>query len=158
MRATACSLLALFCWVLPGCGSADSVWVTVNLQKGGKPFLPPENQSVQMTFYGMERTHPVPGQAFKHEPFAARLKGEASYELPGPLGAGIPAGKYRISVIQKPKSGTLRAEAPKGKRIPKAPNRDEDFLHDRFGPDTSPIVRTVEKSCHLVIDLDRPTE
>ena len=158
MRATSCSLLGLLCWVLPGCGSADVLWVTVDLQKGGQPYLAPENQSVQVTFYGLERKNPVPGQSFAHQPFSARSNGDASYEVLGPDGLGIPAGKYRISVIRKPKSGTLKAAPPKGRMPPKAPDRDEDFLRNQFGPETSPIVRTVEKSCRLVIDLDRPAE
>jgi len=158
MRATACSLLPLLCLLLPGCGPTDSHWVTVELKKSGKPFVAPENQSVQLTFYGIERTNPVPGHDIKGEPFAARRTGEASYDLPGPDGSGIPAGKYRISVIQKPKTGTLRAEASKGRRPPKAPDRDQDLLHEQFSPEHSPIVRTVEKSCHLVIDVDRPNE
>jgi hypothetical protein len=158
MRATRYMLLGLSCWVLTGCGAADSVWVTVDLQKGGKPFIAPENQSVQVTFYGIERKNPVSGQDFGHEPFLASKKGEATYELRGPDGSGIPAGKYRISVIRKPKSGTLKATASKGRRPSRAPDRDEDFLRNAFGPETSPIIRVVDRSCHLTIDLDRPGE
>jgi hypothetical protein len=158
MRATCYSLLGLLCFTFPGCGSADSLWVTVDLQKGGQPYVAPENQSVQVTFYGVERKNPVPGQNFGRQPFAARWKRDASYEVPGPDGSGIPAGKYRISVIRKPKTGTLRIAAPKGRGQFKAPDRDEDFLRNQFGPDSSPILRTLEKSCHLVIDLDRPAE
>jgi hypothetical protein len=158
VRAASCSFLGIVCLLLSGCGPSDAVWVTLDLKKGGQPFVAPEGQSVQVTFYGMERKTPVPGQQFGREPFAARLKGEATYELPGPDGYGIPAGKYRVSVIRKPKTGTLRAGVAKGKKPPKAPDRDEDFLRDQFGPDSSPIVRTVEQSSHLTIDLDRPTE
>ena len=128
---------------------SDAVWVTLDLQKGGKPYVAPENQSVQVTFYGIERKTPVPGQEFGHEPFAARLTGEATYEVPGPEGYGIPAGKYRISVIRKPKTGTLRPGEAKGRRPPNAPNRDEDFLKNQFGPESSPIIRTVDRSMSL---------
>jgi hypothetical protein len=105
----------------------------------------------------MERKTPVPGQSFDREPFMARNKGEATYEVPGPEGYGIPAGKYRIAVICKPKSGTLRPGQAKGRKPPQAPNRDEDFLKNQFGPDSSPIIRTLDKSCHLTIDMDRPS-
>jgi hypothetical protein len=158
VRPASCSILGILCLVLSGCGPSDGVWVTLDVKKGGQPFVASEGQSVQVTFYGMERKTPVPGQQFGHEPFMARLTGAATYELPGPEGYGIPAGKYRISVIQKPKTGTLKAAAAKGRRPPKAPDRDEDFLKDQFGPDTSPIIRTVEQSSHLTIDHDRPTE
>ncbi len=158
MRAALCSLCGLFCLLLPGCGHSDAVWVTVDLVKGGKPFVAAENQSVQVTFYGLERKTPLPGESFGHEPFAARLKTEATYEVPGPEGYGIPAGKYRIAVIHKPRTGTLKPAEAKGRRPPKAPDRDQDFLKDQFGPDSSPIIRTVDSSCHLTIDMDQPSE
>jgi hypothetical protein len=158
VRAASCSLLGILCLLLPACGPSDAVWITLDLKKGGQPFVAPEGQSIQVTFYGLERKTPVPGQQFGRAPFAARLAGEASYELPGPEGYGIPAGKYRISVIRKPKPGTLKPGAAKGRRPTKAPDRDEDFLRDQFGPDSSPIVRTLEQSSHLTVDLDRPTE
>ena len=106
----------------------------------------------------MERKAPVQGQSFAHEPFAARIKSEATYEVPGPEGYGIPAGKYRISVIRKPRTGTLKPGEAKGRKAPKAPDRDEDFLKNQFGPDSSPIIRTVDSSCHLTIDMDQPSE
>jgi len=158
VRVASCSFLGILCLLLSGCGPSDAVWVTLDLKKGGQPYVAPEVQSVQVTFYGIERKTPVAGQQFGHEPFTARHTGEATYELPGPDGYGIPAGKYRISVIQKPKAGTLKPGVAKGKGPPKAPDRDEDFLKNQFGPDSSPIIRTVERSSHLTIDLDRPTE
>jgi len=127
------------------------------LQKGGKPYVAPENQSVQVTFYGMERKKPVAGEGFEREPFAARLTGEAKYEVPGREGYGIPAGKYRIAIIQKPKTGTLRPGQVKGKK-PVAPDRDQDFLKNQFGPESSPVIRTVDGSCHLTIDMDQPSD
>jgi hypothetical protein len=157
VRAALCSLFGLFCLLLPGCGQSDAVWVTFDLVKGGKPYVAPENQSVQVTFYGIERKTPVPGQSFAHEPFAARMKSEATYEVPGPEGHGIPAGKYRIAIICKPRPGTAKPGEAKGRR-PKAPDRDEDYLKDQFGPESSPIIRTVDKSCHLTIDMDQPSE
>ena len=123
-----------------GCGPADAVWVTFDLQKGGQPFVAPENQSVQVTFYGMERKNPVAGEKFGNEPFAARRKNEATFEVPGQEGYGIPAGKYRISVIQKAKPGTLPHAKSKGRLPGDAPDRDKDYLKNMFGPESSPIV------------------
>jgi hypothetical protein len=158
MRGACFSLICLLELSLSGCGPADAVWVTFDLQKGGQPYLAPENQSVQVVFYGMERKNPVEGQNFGREPFAARHKGEAMYEMPGPEGYGIPAGKYRVSVIQKPKVGTLTRPKSKGRMPGKLPDRDQDFLKNMFGPESSPIIRTIDRSCHLTIDLDRPSE
>jgi len=151
-------LFGLFCLLQPGCGPSDTVWVTLDLQKGGKPYVAPENQSVQVTFYGIKRQTPVPGQIFEKEPFMARIKSEATYEVPGPEGYGIPAGKYRIAIICKPRPGPLKPAEAKGRRHPNAPDRDEDFLKNQFGPDSSPIIRTVDSSCHLTIDMDQPSE
>jgi hypothetical protein len=158
LRAAIGSLIGLLCLTLTGCGPSDAVWVTFDVVKGGQPLVAPENQSVQVTFYGIERKTPVPGENFGGQPFMARLTGPAKYEVPGPDGYGIPAGKYKVSVIQKPKTGTMKAAPAKGRRPPKAPDRDEDFLKNQFGPDSSPILRTIEKSSHLTIDLDKPSE
>ena len=158
MRAAIGSLLGLLCLTFTGCGPSDAVWVTFDLIKAGQPYVAPENQSVQVTFYGVERKNPVPGENFGGQPFAARLAQPGAYDVPGPEGYGIPAGKYKISVIRKPKTGSLAPAPSKGRRPPKAPDRDEDFLKNQFGPDSSPIVRTVDRSCHLTIDLDKPSE
>jgi hypothetical protein len=131
------------------------VWVTCEVAKGGKPYSVPENQVVQITFYAVD-VKDENGQAISgNQPYPAATTGEGKYEIPGPDGRGIMQGKYRVSVIQTPKSSTT-APAQKSRRL--APDRDHDYLEDRFGPTTSPIVRTVEKSSHLIIDLDRPTE
>ena len=140
MRAAQYSMFGLFCLLLPGCGASDAVWVTLDLQKGGKPYVAPENQRVQVTFYGLERKTPVPGRDFGREPFTARSTGEATFEVPGPDGYGIPAGKYRIAIICKPKAGTMKPGEAKGRRPPKAPDRDQDFLKNQFGPESSPII------------------
>ena len=153
-----CWLFGLVCLLLPGCGPSDAVWVTLDLQKGGKPYVAPENESVQVTFYGMERKTPVPGEKFERQPYTARLTGEAKYEVPGLEGYGVPAGKYRIAIIQKPRSGTLKPAAAKGRRPAVAPDRDEDFLKNQFGPDSSPVIRTIDGSGHLSINLDQPSE
>ncbi len=94
---------------------------------------------------------------FPNSRFAARMKSEATYEAPGPEGYGIPAGTYRIAIICKPRPGTAKPSEAKGKR-PNAPDRDEDYLKDQFGPESSPIIRTVDSSCHLSINKDQPSE
>jgi hypothetical protein len=151
-------LPGLVCLLLPGCGPSDAVWVTLDVQKGGKPYLVPEDQSLQVTLYGMERKTPVPNEAFGGEPFSARKTGEATFEVPGPGGYGIPAGKYRVAITSKPRAGSLRPSAAKGRTPPKAPDRDQDFLKNQFGPESSPIIRTIERSTHLSIDMDQPSE
>jgi hypothetical protein len=88
------------------------------------------------------------------EPFPAAPTDEGTFEVPGPEGRGIPPGKYRISVVLNPRN-SVTAPRPKSQRD--AANRDHDFLGGRFGPASSPIVRTLDAPTHVVIDLDRPT-
>ena len=155
MRAAIGSLIGLLCLTLTGCGPSDAVWVTFDVIKAGQPYVAPENQSVQVTFYGIERKTPVPGENFGGQPFMARLTEPGTYEVPGPDGYGIPAGKYKISVIRKPKTGTLKAAPAKGHSHRKHPTAMRIFFKNQFGPDSSPIIRTIEKSSHLTIDLDQ---
>ena len=117
MRVLPCWLFGLVCLLLPGCGPSDAVWVTLDLQKGGKPYVAPENQSVQVTLYGWAQDA-CSRREFERQPYTARLTGEAKYEVPGLEGYGVPAGKYRIAIIQKPRSGTLKPAAAKGRRPP----------------------------------------
>ena len=50
------------------------------------------------------------------------------------------------------------AAKPKAKPGQKPITRETDFLGDRFGIGTSPIIRDLNTSQDLTIDLDRPTE
>jgi hypothetical protein len=149
---TACAGLA---FGLAGCGSSNDVWVTCELSRNGRPFTVPDAHSIQVTFYAIEVTDKDGTKKANNEPYAAAPSGEGMFEVPGRDGRGIPPGKYRISVVQKPKTASA-APQPKSKR--EAADRDFDFLRDRYGPTTSPIVRTVDsKASHLQIDLDNPS-
>jgi hypothetical protein len=137
-----------------GCGSTNDVWVTCEILRNGRPFSVPETHSVQVTFYALETKDENGKVNSTNEPYAAARRGDGKFEVPGPEGRGIPPGKYRIAVIHKPK-GTNAAPKPKSKR--EVADREFDFLRDRFGPQTSPIVRTIDtKSSQVVIDLDSP--
>jgi hypothetical protein len=151
VRATAFTCLcAAACLALAGCGAGNAVWVKGHLLKGGQPYTAPDNQTVGVTFYAMD------AQSTKaDEPFAATYGPEGAFEVPGPEGRGIPPGKYRISVIRKPKAGTIKP-APKGSKV--VVDRDRDYLNDQFGPTTSPIVREIRSSADLTIDLDNPAQ
>jgi hypothetical protein len=139
-----------------GCRSSDDVYVTCEIQRYGKPYAVPDTQSLQVTFYAMETKDESGKVKQTNEPYAAARSSDGKYEVPGPDGRGIPPGKYRIAVIQKPKS---TATAPKPKSKNEAPDRDTDYLADKFGPNTSPIVRTIDaKTAQLVIDLESPSD
>jgi hypothetical protein len=143
-----------FALAMPGCGSSNEVWVTCEIQRYGKPYSVPENHSLQVTFYAMKVTDQNGKTTPSSEPYPAASTGDGKFEVPGPAGRGIPPGKYRVSVIQTPKN-TATAPKPKSKR--EAADRDFDFLRDKFSPESSPIVRTIDgKTTQLAIDLDSP--
>ena len=136
-----------------GCGSSNSVWVTCEFTKNGAPFTAPNGQVVQVTFYALDAKDESGKAVANKQPFPAAPLGDGKFEVPGPDGSGVPPGKYRIAVTQTPKD---RATAPATKSRKLAPDRDHDFLEGRFGPDTSPIERTIERSEHVIFELNRP--
>jgi hypothetical protein len=111
----------------------------------------PDGQVLQVTFHTIEAKDEsgkaIPGD----EPYSAAPSNDGRYEVLGRDGRGIPPGKYRISIIQKPKSSAI---APR-KSNRHAPDRDYDYLEEKFSPKGSPIILTIDKADHFVIDLDK---
>lgn len=149
----AASLMML---ALPGCGSSNTIWVTGSLLKGGAPFKPPEGRSNQVVLIAMEVKDDSGKGVGANQPYPATVNpDDGTFEVPGPDGRGIYPGKYRISITQTQRTAR---PAPSKKRGQKVIDRDTDYLEDRYGPTTSPIVRELKVSQKLEIDLDRPTE
>jgi hypothetical protein len=144
-------LAALVGLLTAGCGSSSLIQVKGQLLRTGKAFTVPETHDLEVTFHVIESRN---GTAAKDEPFPANVEDDGRFEVPGADGRGIPPGKHRISVIEKPRSGSRSGSVKRGQ---KAPDRDEDFLKGQFGPTTSPIVRDLPVSSDLTIDLDKPT-
>jgi len=145
---------------LSGCGgSGNTIRVTGKLLKGGAKYDPPPDQAVTVTFIALE-VQDKDGKTVKTaDPFLAEYEPEGgTFAVKSPEGGGIPPGKYRIAVTQKMKREALNAANPNPKSKKKGPDRETDMLKDRFGADTSPILRDIPQSTDLVIDLDKPTE
>ena len=145
---------------LPGCGGpGNTVWVSGKVLKGGSKYTPPEGQVLGLTFYAMEIRDPSGTTVKSSEPFEADVNdAEGTFNVPGPEGRGIPPGKYRVAVTQKMLREAFEAARPKAAPGKKPITRETDFLDDKFGPTTSPIVREIKESTELMVDLDRPTE
>jgi hypothetical protein len=140
----------------PGCGQGHSVWVTGKLLKGGAKYTPPKDQLVSVTLVALEVKDDSGKTIQSGEAYLADLdQATGTFSVPGPERQGIPPGKYRIAVTQKIEREALDALK---KETKKRLNREADMLADRFGLATSPIVRQVDGSQELTIDLDRPTE
>src|SRR5262249_27811671 len=98
--------------MLIGCGSSNTIWVTGKLLKGGSPFTPPEGRSNQVVLIAMDVKDDAGKTVGNNEPYAAVVNpADATFEVPGPEGRGIPPGKYRISVTQVQR--TKRSPPPK---------------------------------------------
>jgi hypothetical protein len=141
----------------PGCGEPSNVvWVKGKLQKGGTAYVPPKDQVVTVTFVGLE-IQDNSGKAIQAaEPFQAEVDQDSgTFSVPGTEGRGIPPGKYRVAVTQKMTREAYNAANPKPK---KRVNRETDMLANRFGLDTSPIIREVKSSGEWTIDLDHPAD
>jgi hypothetical protein len=144
--------------LLPGCGGGgNAVRVSGRLVKGGAKYTPPEGQRLTITLYSIE-SKDENGKDIKNEPYLATIDPDGeSFTVPGKDGYGIPPGKYRIAIIQKMTREALEAAknpVHAGKKV----ERETDLLDNQFSPDKSPIVRDIEGSKRLLIDLDKPTE
>ena len=145
----------------PGCGGrGNAVWVTGKLLKGGTQYIPPKDQLVHVTFVALEIEDDAGKTIQSGEPYAAEIdQANGTFSVSGPQGQGIPPGKYRVAVTQKMKREAFDAANPRPtKSARKRVDREADMLEDRFGIGTSPIIREMNQSQDLSIDLDRPTE
>jgi hypothetical protein len=153
------NLLVLALLIAPlGCGgSSNTVWVTGKLLKGGARYDVPKDQAVSVTFVALEVKDASGKSVQDPEPYLADLDPDSgTFTVLGPDRRGIPTGKYRVAVTQRLKRESYDAVKKQSKN--KALTRETDMLGNRFGLDTSPIVREVPKSTDLVIDLDNPSE
>jgi hypothetical protein len=144
----------------PGCGSSNTVWVTGKLLKGGAKYDVPKDQNVSLTFVALEVQDDSGKTVKDSQPYQAELDPDAgTFTVPGLDRQGIPPGKYRIAVTQKMKREAFDAANPKGStgKTKKGVSRETDTLGNRFGLDTSPILREITKPTDLEIDLDKPT-
>jgi hypothetical protein len=151
------ALCALGLSVLTGCGgSGKTVWVTGKLVKGGNKYTAPVNQKVSLTFVTLALKDASDKRAPTQDSYSADVDQEkGSFTVPGPLGEGIPPGKYRVAVTQTwTREGLKNAPVEKGKR---PPGRETDLLRGRLNSENSRIDRTVDaSSSDLTIDLDQP--
>lgn len=147
--------IVLAALALAGCDSADRVPVQGVILKNGVPFTPPEGQSNQVVFIAIDVRADSGKSIGKDEPFAAIVnQSDATFEVPGPDGRGIPPGKYRVSVTQKQRTKHT-VDKPKRPGLGLV-DRDTDLLGELYGPSNSPLIVEVTRPERLTIDLARP--
>jgi hypothetical protein len=98
-RTVRCCLVALACAALAGCGAGESgVVVTGKVLEGGKPVAIPEYQPeyncLEVEFFPLDEA----GNLASAPSHRASVEENGSFKVEGPMGEGIPAGKYRVAV------------------------------------------------------------
>ena len=137
---------------LTGCGS--NVRITGKVTRGGQPVNPVKGMRVDLGFHPMTEAAPAAGGKRSDGPdlYAANIADDGTFDVPGVDGDGIPPGKYRVSVSVR--TGRDRSGTKKKGNVDTS---DKDLLNGAFGPGNSPIVRELNSSTRLDIDLDKPT-
>jgi hypothetical protein len=157
LRILLCLTLLTAPVAISGCGGSNepAVWVTGKLLKGGSKYDPPAEQQITITFVAIEVENAQGKVGPSTEPYMALYdRSTGTFKVPGKEGSGIPPGKYRVAITSKMNREALNAIKPKQKVM----DREKDYLEDKFGVATSPIVRQIKVSSDLTIDMDKPTE
>jgi hypothetical protein len=144
----AAALAAAACLLASGCGGPrDHAWVQGKVIKAGAAYKVPGDRSLRVMF------HPEDAKGAGHVYSATIDRENGSFTVPGPEGYGVPQGKYRVEVVENPRSGSLRGKEKIGRQ---PVNDDTDYLLNRFGIPGSPFVFDLDGVADLTIDLDRP--
>jgi len=126
----------LFPLLAAGCGGGDTVRITGQLMKDGKPYTAhlegkePETFAVDFVGTINDRKYLFP----------ATIASDGSFRVDGSDGRGIPKGQYRISVLH---SGFMGAGG--------------DRLQTRFAAEKTPFSVDVKQNTKLTIDLGAGT-
>jgi hypothetical protein len=130
--------LCLLVVIAPGC-STESKQVTVKgkLLNHGSPLKVDPKVGVTVSLV------PVVEQGKAATNFPANFnRDDATFDVPGPQGKGIPPGRYRVSVFQQAIS---------------IPEWMAD-MNEQFSPSNTRIVRDIEKDTDIVVDLSKPED
>jgi hypothetical protein len=135
MNKTAFRILCygVFVFLASGCGPAQYK-VKGKIVRDGVPAMPEKKTYYQVSFYPFGPD----GKLLQDVYPANRGKEFNSFSVPGKTGKGIPPGKYRIGIRMTNDLG------------------DKDNLQGAFGRDNSPIIREVNGSEEMIIDLAKP--
>ncbi len=133
MKPCRLALVAAFCAVfIAGCGN-QKMNVKGRILKGGSPFTVPEDDFVRVTFVPVMEDGSDPKTCY----IAAYDNGKGTFKALGADLAGIPRGKYRITVSHERKK--------------------KDLFEGAYDlPDTPFVFDISSKSQEIVIDLDKP--
>jgi hypothetical protein len=152
--------------VFAGCdGGKSGFAVNGRLVEEGKPIpvsterLPPGTRPIQIVFHALPRDGGAAGESFYSE--VNTDTGE--FTVKGPSDKGIPAGKYRISVVvlSAPPGGASGRSVPPGPASGLAPNPAgvmgmSDRFKGAFSREKSRLEVEITRPSQLVIDVGKP--
>jgi len=129
-RSRPLAFLALFlCSLVVGCGGGG-VTPKGKLTKGGQP--------IKVSDKGMVQVRLIPSEGSADTTYSANVGADGTFTVVGPGNKPIPAGKYKIAVLAMD------------------PYPTNDLLKGKFSEKTTSIVRDVNGSTPLDIDVDKP--
>jgi hypothetical protein len=115
--------------LVTGCGGGG-VTPRGKVTKGGQP--------IKVSDKGMVQVRLIPAEGTAGTVYNANVGADGSFEVKGPDGKPIPAGKYKIAVLAMD------------------PYPTKDLLGGKFSEDKTTIVRDVSGAQSLDIDVDKP--
>lgn len=127
-------VLCLTFAILAGCGTG-LYKVKGRIVKNGEPAMPGKGLHYEVGLIPLDAA----GNSLQDVYPANRGKERNDFAVPGKTGKGIPPGKYRIGIRMTDAFG------------------ERDELLGAFGDDKSPIIRDIQSSEELVIDLAKPS-
>lgn len=145
-------MLALVCVLLVGCGDGvKRVVVTGKVVEGGSPLSlnSPEYQegaaSVEVTFYPDD---PALNDILQKTPvpLSARVSQNGTFALGGGNGKGIPAGKYKVTLVNR-NPGSYRLQRGGGG------GSQGDAWGGKFSLDKTPFAFDIQSDQEIVLDV-----
>jgi hypothetical protein len=134
MKHACLPLLALLCIVFgAGCGGDGRMNIRGRIVKGGSAFTVPEDDFVRLAFVPVMPDGKPPTTSY----IAAYNNKEGTFKVLGADLAGLPSGKYRVTVSHERKRG-------------------QDLFKGAYDLEKSPFVFDITSSSQeIVIDLDK---
>src|SRR5262245_28034310 len=134
MRSLLSLAVGLVLCLLASCTTGPApLKVTGKVVQNDKPYVAPKLISVGIVFIPIVEA----GQPFDNYP--TRMNDDSTFTVEGKAGAGIPAGKYRISIQQL------------------APDPAIIAMNEKFGEKNSPLIVDISGDKSLEIDLGKGT-
>jgi hypothetical protein len=128
------ALALLMAFLVAGCGNSSHIKAKGRVLKGGQPYLTAQGEGLRIFFAPVEG-----GSGDHYDSYAALYQpADGTFQVKGKDGAGLPPGKYQVS-LQLMK------------------NKEDVFAGRYFGKKSPFTLEVTQGGGDLVIDLDQPS-